>query len=242
MHPKQENMKKIHLLISLAALLAASCGNPQKPVTENHAISSRKVIEGDSTRYGLACDGSTDSILVFLRDEGGDPDTLNIIQAREERRIYGRPRIGDQLAVIVLADSTAEVESVINLSQLQGQWCYQVTPTLRPSAHHPLRPLPDSIRQRIMAPREYGIRLRRDGTAFTIGMRRQQSIDAMSPVKYPEVKRYASWHVFNGHIILEPTDSTQQSDTVDVQLLRRDTLVLRFNDHEQGYYRKENGS
>ena len=35
-------------------------------------------IEGDSTRYGLACEGCTDSVLVFLPGTGGDPVTYNI--------------------------------------------------------------------------------------------------------------------------------------------------------------------
>jgi hypothetical protein len=28
------------------------------------------------------------------------------------------------------------------------------------------------------------------------------------------------------------------TDTADIVFMRRDTLLLRFSDHEQGYYRK----
>ena len=137
---------------------------------------------------------------------------------------------------------------VINLNMLQGQWCYMVTPTLRPSLSGQAMPnLPDSIRKRIMAPREYGIRLKRDYTAFSIGSYRPNNTDAMSLVQYPDIKRYTSWRIHNGKIILKADtipgmnqEMVPESDTVSIALLRRDSLVLRFADHEQSYYRKKN--
>jgi hypothetical protein len=65
-------------------------------------------------------------------------------------------------------------------------------------------------------------------------------------VEYPKVRRYREWRLFNGRLILI-TDSVRladgkkglpERDTVDIIQLRRDTLVLKFSDHEQGYYRK----
>lgn len=41
---------------------------------------------------------------------------------------------------------------------------------------------------------------------------------------------------------LHPLRSWQEgkpeTDTADIIMLRRDTLVLKYKDHEQGYYRK----
>jgi hypothetical protein len=54
------------------------------------------------------------------------------------------------------------------------------------------------------------------------------------------------WNIYNGHILLSETRrdtlGEQQiisTDTADIVLLRRDSLRLRFKDHEQGYYRKD---
>ena len=229
-------MKKALILLAACGLMAA-CG--KKPDTKEQlvAISTYESLPGDSTRYGLACDGSTDSILIVLPYAGGNPDTFNIIRAFEEHRLYGRPQVGDELAVIMTPDSTDEVLTVINVSKLQGDWYYRVEPTLR-MHNAQARPIPDSTLKRIMAPREYSIRLRRGGAAHSMGAR-QQNTDAMSPVKYPDMKRYTAWQLYNGQLILLPDSSSQQQpDTATILLLRRDSLVLRFSDHEQGYYRK----
>jgi hypothetical protein len=73
----------------------------------------------------------------------------------------------------------------------------------------------------------------------------------MSPVEYPKLKRYASWKLYNGRLILI-TDTTRltqtaqkrtlEYDTADIVRFRRDTLVLRFKDHEQTYYRKKDST
>jgi len=231
-------MTKNTLFIAVICCLLVACGKSPLPRQHDDAISTRQNLPGDSTIYGLACEGCTDSILILLPYAGGDPDTFNIIRAFEERRIYGRPHIGDDLAVILQSDSTKEVRMTINVSTLLGQWNYMVTPTLR-HPDKPMPPLPDSIRKRIMAPREYGIRIRNGGTAFSIGGYRYSSGD-MSPVIYPSLKRYHSWRLYNGQLILlADSFSKQQPDTVAIQLLRRDSLILRFSDHEQSYYRKK---
>mgnify|MGYP002625215858 CR=1 FL=1 len=242
-------MKKTTLLIAVTALIMAACGSKQAPkeAAPNQAISTHENLPGDSTRYGLACDGCTDSVLVFLPYSGGDPDTFNIIQAQKERRIFGRPHIGDELAVIASSESPHLAQTVINLSTLHGQWAYMVSPTLRQSVGQPARPLPDSILQKIMIPREYSIRLKRDNTAQIRGARRQQTTtDDMSPVEYPAVKHYTEWHIFNGQLVLTTDtiagggdEAEPENDTVTIQLLMRDSLVLRFKDHDQPYYRKK---
>ena len=73
----------------------------------------------------------------------------------------------------------------------------------------------------------------------------KHSTDKMSPVVYPEVKRYTEWHMYNGRLILK-ADTTMFSkegdvpsvDTVDIEMLMGDSLILRFPDHVQPYYRK----
>lgn len=231
-------MKKT-LYLLLACSLFIACGKKLQPTEKSTVIGVNNTMPGDSTIYGLACDGCTDSILILLPYTGGDPDTFDIIQAFAKHRLYGRPHVGDKLAVILSNDSTREVSKAINISTLRGYWSYQVVPTLRHSAQS-LPPLPDSIRQRIMTPREYGLTLKTGGEAYSRGYYRTTGNEGMSPVVYPQVKRYTHWHLWNGLIILQ-TDSAshQQPDTASILLLRRDSLVLRFSDHEQAYYRKK---
>jgi hypothetical protein len=57
-------MKKTLFLCFLASVLLAACGGRQQ--SSEGIADIYKNAPGDSTRYGLACDGSTDSILVFL--------------------------------------------------------------------------------------------------------------------------------------------------------------------------------
>ena len=210
----------------------AACGTKSASQEDNQTIGTHQKTHGDSTLYGLACDGCTDSLLVFLPLDGGDPDTFDIIDAWQEHRVFGRLRIGDQLAVILNPDSLAEVLMVINLNRLAGQWSYMVTPTLRNLS----RPLPDSIRQRLLAPKEYSFRLKRDGTALTLGGQRQKTSDDRRPVDFPDLKRYKEWHLYNGHLILS---TGKENDTATILMLRHDSLILSFADHDQHYYRKK---
>jgi len=169
--------------------------------------------------------------------------------------IYGRPRIGDELAIILNPEDKEEALMIINIERLKGQWCYQVMPTFRNIEKMPqkmqrrmMAQIPDSVKQRLLVPREYGIQLKRGHLAQTIGSYRNRHSDSMSPVEYPKVRRYAGWKLFNGRLVLE-TDTARliqtdqahkpEYDTADIVSLRRDTLVLRFKDHEQTYYRKK---
>lgn len=226
---------KACLTTALALLLLAGCGKKNPTTESTSGIVSYKIAPGDSSRYGLACDGCTDSILVLLPYEGGDPDTFDIVQAFANHHIYGRPHIGDQMAVVTSADSSRQVLMAVNMSTLHGEWHYQVSPTLR----HALPPLPDSVRQRIMAPREYTLRLKNGGTAFAFGSRQDRAGGGMSPVEYPAQKHYTEWRLFNGRLLLT-IDSNQQQrpDTASILLLRRDTMVLRIGNEEREFYKK----
>ena len=208
-------------------------------------ISAEKQLPGDSTLYGLACEGSTDSILVLLPYSGNDPDTFDIIEARKAGQVFGRARTGDQLAVIVNGNDSTVADMVINLNRLKGHWAYQVRPRLREVPGMNPAMMPDSIRQRIMQPREYGFKLKHEWAAAPIGISRKEK-EQTGPVEYPVLMWYNEWHIFNGHLILTQNmeaisvkDDTRktQHDTTDIVLLRRDSLVLRFKDHTQEYYR-----
>ena len=112
-------MKKTLFLCFLASVLLAACGGRQQSF-EGALADVYKNAPGDSTRYGLACDGSTDSILVFLPYGATRLDTFDIINAFQNHQIYGRPYIGDELAVIVNPKDSAEALKVINLETLRG--------------------------------------------------------------------------------------------------------------------------
>lgn len=240
---KTETMRKTIFFAIATALLVAACGQRHEAKSNDTTISIQKNMPGDSAYYGLAADGSTDSLLVFLPYSGENLDTFDILQARQEHRLMGWLRTGDDVTVVAVndtTDSTLAVKKiarlVVNISQLQGTWCYKVTPQWR---REPPQGLPDSIRQRLMAPREYSIDLRTDGSVRPHGAGQRQEGDRMSPVKYPPLPRHRSWHLFNGRLVLaHDTTATTKSDTAEIIQLRRDTLVLRFKDHEQQYYRK----
>ncbi len=250
-------MKKLLFSILLITILMVACG-PQKKSSPDEktseAISLQENVPGDSTHYGLACDGCTDSIIVFLPYSGNGLDTFDIIRAHQQHRIYGRPRIGDEMAIIVNPNDTDEAVMAINMEELRGIWCYMVNPTLRTPEHmqkhmqrRMIELMPDSVKKQMMTPREYSLRFKRDYTVQAKGARRQQTSDDMSPVEYPTIKYYTEWHMYNGRIVLKADTIAGFSkegdkptiDTVEIELLAKDTLVLKFPTHVQGYYRSK---
>ena len=207
--------------------------------------------ESDSTIYGLACDGCNDTVIIFLRTpyDNTDPDTLNILQATKRHRVFGRALIGDKLAIVRNPVDTTVADMVVVTEDLQAQWCYRVKPTLRQRADmSTLNNLisEDSLNLLLATEREYGFHLKDEGNAFPIGRgNRAATTDEEEAVVYPELRRYFEWHLYNGKLVLQMarTDSLQQrhlviSDTADIVELTTDTLVLRFADHEQGYYKR----
>ena len=244
-------MKKTTFL-SVLALLAAitACTTSSTRPQVNLAIDEQHIQPDDSTRYGLACDGCTDSILVFLPNSGGDPDTFNILEASLNHRIYGRPNVGDRVAIVINHEDSTTADMLINLDRLTGEWTYEVMPELRQRAgaekagHERHAALPDSFRKKFMVPRQLGFVLNADGTARGVSTVPRTQMGTDSPVKYPRQKHYREWRILNGQLLLNEaaTDSLGQLrvvsiDTAQFVLMRRDTLVLRFNDGEQGYSR-----
>ena len=240
------NIKALCRLIAALFLLTGCASNHPQP--QSNVVSANT---DDKTIYGMICDGSNDTILVYLPlpYTGSDPDTLNILEASHNHQVFGQFRIGDQVAIYHDENDSVKTDIVIVTQDLRGHWCYKVLPTLRQRAEmrgQSLHHLPDSIKELLTVEREYGLLMKNDSMVFTTGgVRRSKTSDEESPVVYPEFRRYRSWYIYNGHLILAFTETdslgnveTAYADTAQIMELTPDTLVLRFADHEQGYYRK----
>ena len=124
-------MRQFTLLIIFAVgiLVSTSCSNKTEEPKKTVGTSTK--IKGDSTLYGLACDGCTDSVLVFLSGQGGDPVNYNIIDASKNRKVIGRPQVGDWVCLIVNGTDKKKADLVINLDRLKGTWVNLEKPWLR---------------------------------------------------------------------------------------------------------------
>lgn len=254
---KDRKMKIERIIFFMAVAISLfSCGSKTE-TSDNINISTGEgyVAKGDSTIYGLACDGCTDSVLVFLPQSGSDPVTYNIINAMKVHQVFGRPQVGDDVALILDPRNKKTAKMVIDLNDMAGTWTYKVMPTLRmmgPGApakgKNAPPPMPDSIMKTLMVPRDYGFTLNDGYTAKAVGAKmKSNSLDDDSPVTYPEIKHYSEWHIFNGKLILTinalkiPGNKTQRkmsNDTAQIMLLMRDSLVLKFKNGIQGYHRQ----
>lgn len=244
-------MKQTVIILAATAMLSGACHSGTQTEKNSTVYNETVTLEGDSTVYGLACDGCTDSLLVYLPFSGGDPDTIDILNARVQRKVFGRPEVGDEVAFVLNASNKKVADLVINIDRLKGSWCYQVMPKLRrrlgASADSVVQlppDFPDSLRKKWFQPREYGLELQRDNIVRPIGTQTRGK-EQQGPVEYPEMKRYREWHIYNGHLLLMETRrdttgarKTISTDTADIVVMRHDSLLLRFADHEQGYYRK----
>jgi hypothetical protein len=244
-------MKQTVIILAATAMLLGACHSGTQTEKNSTVYNETVTLEGDSTVYGLACDGCTDSLLVYLPFSGGDPDTIDILNARVQRKVFGRPEVGDEVAFVLNASNKKVADLVINIDRLKGSWCYQVMPKLRrrlgASADSVVQlppDVPDSLKKKWFQPREYGLELQRDNMVRPIGAQ-TRGREQQGPVEYPEMKRYREWHIYNGHLLLMETRrdttgarKTISTDTADIVVMRHDSLLLRFADHEQGYYRK----
>lgn len=249
-------MKKLVICIfAIMALFAVSCGNRTKNNDKtNDSLGSKARVKGDSTLYGLACEGCTDSVLVFLSFDGGDPVTFDIIEASKKKRIIGKPETGDWVGVVLNPTDKKKADMVIDLDQLKGTWVYMAMPKVREKKSNSTnvyvdKQEEDSILKTLMVPREQGFALKRNSVAEPVGLVFRGGSGDESPVVYPEVRLYTDWGIFNGRLVLfGKTRNTAGkkgnvarkavSDTAEFVFMMKDSLRLRFKDEVKGYYRK----
>ena len=113
-------MKKIGiiLLVAAAVLTIGSCGNNTQKVPFDNGDSASMSI--DSTLYGICGEATSMNVLQLITDTG-DTLTVNLERCRNKDRVMGGYAVGDEMAVMVNADST-EALLVINKSVLHGDW------------------------------------------------------------------------------------------------------------------------
>lgn len=245
------------LLLAMMALLTASCGDKAKTNdNQSDSLSTSAHAKGDSTLYGLACEGCTDSVLVFLPFIGGDPVTYDIIAATKHKKIIGHPETGDWVGIILNSTDKKKADMVIDLDQLKGTWVHQAMPKLREKKTANVvmsdeeKAAQDSLIKAAMVPREQGFSLKRSSVAEPIGFVFSQNPNDESPVEYPAVRMYSEWHVFNGKLLLtaggmkapngkKMHTNKVETDTIDFVFMTSDSLQLRFKDGVRNYYRKK---
>lgn len=251
-------MRQFTLLIIFAVgiLVGTSCSNKTEEPKKTVGTSTK--IKGDSTLYGLACDGCTDSVLVFLSGQGGDPVNYNIIDASKNRKVIGRPQVGDWVCLIVNGTDKKKADLVINLDRLKGTWVNLEKPWLRKRLDAPsLGNMDAETKHRIdsmikiqLKPVEIGFALRRHYEARPVGLEYSRNKNQDNPVVYPTPKFYTEWHIFNGKLVLtegalrmgnqRKVKTKYKSDTVEIVMMLRDSLRIRYKDgKEKGFYRKK---
>lgn len=248
-------MKKTSILIlPLAALLAYACGS-QNTDGDMSAIDNSEQMKGDSTVYGLACDGTNDSVLVLLPNAGGDPVVYDILDATRERQVFGSLSIGDWCGLMPDSRDKHKARMVIDLDELKGTWTFQVTPKVKPTptmtAEEAEAAMSDSLKSIYMVPREYGFTLKRHYQASPVGrIMKENTLDDDSPVTYPQVTNYTSWHVVSGRLYLykDTTDDKGQRipqdkvgyDDGTFVYLGTDSMAALFGKKVMQYHRKAN--
>lgn len=259
------NLRYIIYIFLLLCVFSISC-NRKQAQNENDNMQAQNedassLIVGDSMVYGLACDGTTDSVIIVYPFDGGDPITYYTYDAYKDNKIIGKPQIGDWVGLMLDKEDSTIATMVINLDLMKGTWTYPVMPTFKDFKHlskrmqkrmeaQMLDNMPDSIKNTYMVPREYGFTLKRSHVAQGVGrIRTNSTLESDSPVEYPPVKNYRQWFMWNGHLILastdKPTFNTEHKepikflfDTLDIKYLDSDSLILSKNGIRYGFHRK----
>ena len=255
--------KAIFAAWGLVALMAACVQKEsEKPLpepTSEGKLNREQLLEGDSTIYGLACEGCSDSVVILLPGDGSDPVTYNIIDAHRHNRVMGRLKVGDWIGLMRNPADSTVADFVLNLDELKGTWCYVVMPKWRdasnmtPQAQAILEEsMPDSVKKEFFVPREYGFSLKRQWTAQSVGYVRKSPLEDQSPVVYPRLLYFTEWHILNCRLVMtsreyqKKDDSDEmelagyRNDTCDVVFLSGDSLVLASDGESRGYYRRNN--
>ena len=255
--------KTIFAAWGLVALMAACVQKEtEKPLpepTSEGKLNREQLLEGDSTIYGLACEGCSDSVVILLPGDGSDPVTYNIIDAHRHNRVMGRLKVGDWIGLMRNPTDSTVADFVLNLDELKGTWCYVVMPKWRdatnmtPQAQAILEEsMPDSVKKEFFVPREYGFSLKRQWTAQSVGYVRKSPLEDQSPVVYPRLLYFTEWHILNCRLVMtsreyQKKDDSEEmelagyrNDTCDVVFLSGDSLVLASDGESRGYYRRTN--
>ena len=255
--------KAIFAAWGLVALMAACVQKEsEKPLpepTSEGKLNREQLLEGDSTIYGLACEGCNDSVVILLPGDGSDPVTYNIIDAHRHNRVMGRLKVGDWIGLMRNPTDSTVADFVLNLDELKGTWCYVVMPKWRdatnmtPQAQAILEEsMPDSVKKEFFVPREYGFSLKRQWMAQSVGYVRKSPLEDQSPVVYPRLLYFTEWHILNCRLVMtsreyQKKDDSEEmelagyrNDTCDVVFLSGDSLVLASDGESRGYYRRTN--
>lgn len=244
----------VFILICATALMIG-CGN--KAASDNDKPVRTQRLPGDSTVYGLACDGCTDSVVVLLPEDGSDPVSYDIIEAKREGRVLGRLQTGDRIGLVLNKHDKHVADEVVDIDRLEGIWCYIVMPRLRDAQSlskamqtRIMEGMGDSLRETFLIPREYGFYLKREWEAQSVGyVQEANSLADESPVVYPPLGYFTNWHIWNGKFIMvsgtpkmskdnQLTVTNLKYDTCSIDYLDADSLVLSDADGSRSYYRK----
>lgn len=250
---------KIVAFAMVALALFCACNHTPKNASKGRLVlPSAKTLKGDRSVYGLACDGCTDSVVVLLPEDGSDPITYNVIQARHHNKVLGDIRIGDRICLLPNKKDSKVADIVVDLDDMEGIWCYIVFPKLRAALSQSdavqrqmIRDLPDSIKEQYFIPREYGFWLKPHWQSASVGfVSEQSSLEKQSPVVYPQLGWFTEWHTWNCKFVM--TSGTRklrrngnyavtnlQYDTCDIVFLGPDSLVLSDADGSRSYYKKK---
>ncbi len=256
---KKGKMKtKIILTLLLGILCMAGCKNADKSAVSKRGYSNdEQRLVGDKTIYGLACEGCSDSVVVLLPNDGSDPITYDIIDARRNRQVLGKIKTGDWIGVVLNEQDSTVADLVVDLDQLKGIWCYIVMPKMRDFdkmskrlQQRMMANMSDSLKETFLIPREYGFYLKRQWEAQSVGyVRESSSLAEESPVVYPPLGYFVAWHIWNGKLVItsgtpdwsknnELTITNHVNDTCSIDYLGEDSLVLSDRDGSRSYYRK----
>ena len=228
-------------LVALTMAFAGCGGGKNGKDNDKVKVVNDVRLPGDSTFYGLACDGCTDSVLVVLPADDSDPVSFNIIGAMRDRKVFGRPKIGDMMAVVVNKSDRRKADMVIDVEELKGTWVYLSMPKPDPER--------DSMMKAMMVPIEQGFKIKKNYLMDPVGLRfKQTDLNGDSPLEYPQVKFYKEWNILNGKLVF--TEGTIEignrkrkkarpvRDTVEIVMMMKDSLQLKFKDGIKAYYRK----
>jgi len=256
--------KAIYFIILVAGLFMAACGGKKEESqpAQGHATKDL-MLKDDKTIYGLACDGCNDSV-VWLLPSNGDPVKYDVIDATRNHKVIGKIRVGDWIGIVRNPEDSTVADVVIDLDQLKGSWCYIVMPKLRDwenlskrQQSRIERDMPDSVKEQYLIPREYGFTMKRQFQASSIGyVPDASSLEDESPVVYPKMAYYFAWHILNGKLILNryasdpPLEARINGkvdknvkmpevciDTINIDFLSDDSLVLSSDGVSRSYYR-----